>query len=76
MLHKADFQKYEKLAQLSTDKDSGKPYNVRLEEAKENLRKLKSELVLLEKQHSHENKLFKSRIMDKINKIYRSLEQI
>ena len=47
MLHRADFQKYEKLAQLSTDKDTGKPYSIRLNEAKENLRKLKSELIFL-----------------------------
>lgn len=76
MLHQTDYQKFSKINQLANSEDSGKSYYQRLKETKSKLRKYKSELALLEKQHSHSNIILKSQMMEKINKMWKALEAL
>lgn len=67
VLHQTDFQKYDRLAELSGNSFSSNPSFKKLKEIKEKLRKYKSELALLDKQYANSRIIIRSKLVEKIN---------
>lgn len=76
MLLKSDYQKYDRLAELSNNSFDSKPAIEKLKEVKEKLKKCKSQLALLERQYATSQFVRKSKIICTINELSKRLNQI
>lgn len=67
MLQENDFERYNRIAQLSNNLEETKSFSSRSKELNDKIRKLKAELALSEKQGSQTNLVLKSKLIENIN---------
>lgn len=63
MLQENDFERYNRIAQLSNNPEETKSFSSRAKDLNDKIRKLKAELTLSEKQSSQTNLVLKSKLI-------------